>query len=164
MLMSVPLKKFLPNTTVYEMAAFSPEDAAPLLAFYRDFAHEHYQSEITFAQRPDTYCMEVLKNYGGTLKTDIPREGHGEAMLRIVSLREFFESVKWELNRRLAMRADVPLNTRIMFRTDIGEVILQGGSDGVEITEKAGGSIPVSKPGRTCWYVWSWGIGIRSAS
>jgi predicted acetyltransferase len=147
-LVSAPLKRFSPDIHIKEAVAFDQKSVEMLLAFFRDYAHEHYQSEIVFAQRPDTYFMEILKNFGGTLRTDIPCEGHGEAMLRIVLLREFFETIRIELSRRLKLRADAPLDTRIMFKTDIGTIIIHAGHDGVELHEKVESGLPVFEAGQ----------------
>ena len=130
---SHPLKASDPGFYLKEAVAFDPESAATLTQFVRDRIHQSYQSKLEVHQRPDSYYLEYLRDFGGTLSQDIPSEGEGGGMLRIVLLEELFRQLLESWNDRLSKQGHFPPDLQIQFKTDLGQVILEITRQGIRL-------------------------------
>jgi hypothetical protein len=132
---------------VKEAVAFDTESAAAIAVFLRDRARLLFLPELEIHQRPDTYFVEFLCDFGGQQFTRIYSEGEGQAMLRLVLLREFFEDVREELQRRLDRPPGTPGSLEITFKTDIGQASLQVSRGSIRVRPRPGkGAVVIKTP------------------
>lgn len=135
---SAPPKPKSQTFYIKEVVAFDQNSAAAIVAFLREQAQALFINELEIHQRPDTYFIKYLMDFGGNFTTKIPYEGMGQGMLRILLIKELFEDIKDELSRRVLLRCDAPKKDQITFKTDIGEVTLEKNEEGIKIAKKSG--------------------------
>ncbi len=128
-----------------EAVAFDAESAAILAEFARDRARELFLPEVEIHQRPDSYFVEYLSEFGAVQTAKIYGEGEGQGMLRIVLLRELFEDIRAELSDRYRAWSNTPHGVQVVFKTDAGEVTLTAERDAIAISETAGKGATVLK-------------------
>lgn len=132
---------------VKEAVAFDAPTAALLTAYLRDRARELYLAELEFHQRPDSWFIGYLEDFGATHSIRLHAEGEGQGMLRIVLLKDLFEDLREELSRRFLAAADAPDALEIAFKTDVGQVALRGGKRGIVVADKpAKGAVIIKTP------------------
>lgn len=122
---------------IKEAVAFDKVSADALLKFLIERLKIIFQNEFEIHQRPDTFFVEYLKDFGGIQKFVYPYEGMGQGMLRIVLLKELFEDLKAEIESRIANSVKTIGDLQINFKTDIGEIILDIKDGKIEIAKKA---------------------------
>lgn len=148
---------------IREAIGFDASAFAALAAFARDRARDLSLPEIEIHMRPDNPFVHYLCDFGATQTTRVYAEGEGQAMLRLVLLKEFFEDIREELTRRLqGVSATAGLEgVEVAFKTDIGQVSLRAGKKGVEIADKpAKGATTIKTPQNalTRLVIGHWGV------
>ncbi len=131
-----PTLKRTESFDILEAVTFDKISAEAIVVFLKDCARSMYQNELRLRQRPDTYFAEYLCDFGGVKKIEIPYEGRGGGMLRIILLKELFEDLREELSSRLLSHSDFPKNAQIHFKTDIGEITLASCDEGIDLTNR----------------------------